>query len=257
MSRRHFGFACEGDTLAATLDEAGGTSGLLLVTGGSEVRAGAFGWQAELAARVAAAGHPVLRFDRRGVGDSSGADPGFAASAPDIAAALAAFRREAPHLARLVAFGNCDAASALMLLEGAACDALVLANPWTIERDDGAPSPAAVRARYAEKLSQPSELMRFAKGGVSLHKLIGGLKRAWRPASAPSGLARDIAAGLARFAGPVRILVAERDRAGRAFLEGWDRGDPRLRRCPGASHAFAEEPAREWLLAQVLETLSG
>ena len=59
-----------------------------------------------------------------------------------------------------------------------------------------------------------------------------------------------MAAGLARFAGPVRILLAERDRTAQAFLAAWDaersaaralrRREPRVRRSPDA---------RDWLLA--------
>ena len=90
MSRHHLTFACEDDTLAGTLDDASGTSGLLLVTGGNEIRAGAFAGQALLAARIAVAGHPVFRFDRRGVGDSTGENRGFRASGADVSAALAA-----------------------------------------------------------------------------------------------------------------------------------------------------------------------
>ena len=73
MIRRHVSFACEGDTLVGTLDGpaegAAASTGLLLVTGGNETRAGAFSGQARLAVRLAAAGYPVWRFDRRGVGD--------------------------------------------------------------------------------------------------------------------------------------------------------------------------------------------
>ena len=184
MSRRHLTFACAGETLAATLDDASGSAGLLLVSGGNEIRAGAFSGQARLAARIAAAGYPVFRFDRRGVGDSTGDNAGFRESGADIAAALAAFRAACPALARVVGFGNCDAASALMLNAGAGCDALVLANPWTIEHDDGALPAEAIRARYAEKLRNPRELVRLATGKVSLKKLAGGLRRAVGPAPA-------------------------------------------------------------------------
>jgi exosortase A-associated hydrolase 1 len=255
MSRRHLTFACGTDTLVATLDEAPGAAGLLLVSGGSEIRSGAFAGQAQLAARIAARGYPVLRYDRRGIADSSGTDPGFRGSVPDIAAALAALRREAPHVTRVVAFGNCDAASALMLAEGAGCDALVLANPWTFDSDDSAPPPAAIRARYAAKLKDPRELLRLVTGKVSLTKLAGGLARSARR-STPTTLAQEIAQGLARFAGPVRILIAERDRTGQAFLTGWKASDSRIHRCEGANHAFGEAHAREWLLARLLEALS-
>jgi exosortase A-associated hydrolase 1 len=254
MSRRHLSFACEGDTLAGTLDDATGASGLLLVTGGNEIRSGAFSGQAQLAARVAAAGFPVFRFDRRGVGDSSGENRGFRASGEDIAAALTSFHRECPALTRVVGFGNCDAASALMLGAGLGCDALVLANPWTIEHDDGTPPAAAIRDRYAAKLRDPKELVRLATGKVSLRKLAGGLGRALRPAAPPTSLAREMADGLASFTGPVEILLAERDRTAQAFLGAWD-DDPRLERCPGASHAFVEPEAREWLFERIVAAL--
>ena len=256
MSRRHLTFPCGTGALVGTLDDARGATGLLLISGGSEIRSGAFAGQAQLAAQIAARGLPVLRYDRRGIGDSSGADPGFRDTAPDIAAALAAFRREAPHVARVVAFGNCDAASALMLAQGAGCDALILANPWTFDSDDAAPPPAAIRARYAAKLKNPRELLRLLTGKVSLTKLVGGLAQSAKR-SAPTTLAQEIEQGLARFPGPVRILIAERDRTGQAFLAAWNAEDARIRRCEGANHAFAEARAREWLLEQVLDALSG
>jgi exosortase A-associated hydrolase 1 len=257
MTRRHLTFVCEGLRLVGTLDSAPQGAGLLWVSGGNELRCGAFSGQAQLAARIAAAGYSVFRFDRRGVGDSEGENHGFHSSGPDIAAALAAFRRESPGLTRIVAFGNCDAASALMLNRGAGCDCLVLANPWTIEdNDDDAPPPAAIRARYAAKLKDPREWVRLARGGVSLGKLAKGLVRAAGPAAAPTSLAQQIKTGLEGFSGPVRILLAERDRTAQAFIGAWDKSDARLVHCPGASHAFVEAGSRQWLLEQLLAALA-
>ena len=256
MTRRHVTFACEGATLVGTLDDAAGASGLLLVSGGNEIRSGAFSGQAQLAARIAAAGFPTFRFDRRGIGDSGGENRGFRDSGADISAALAAFRAERPGLERVVAVGNCDAASALMLNAGAGSDALVLANPWTIEHDDGGLPPEAIRARYAGKLRDPKELVRLATGKVSLRKLAGGIGKALRPAPPPTTLAQDIRAGLDRFEGPVHLLIAERDRTGQAFLAAWDADDHRLAQCPGASHAFVEPAAREWLFEQIVAALN-
>ena len=257
-SRRHFAFDCAGSTLAATLDEAPGSTGLLLVTGGNETRAGAFSSQAQLAARISAAGYPVLRFDRRGVGDSAGANLGFRHSGEDMAAALAAFHAQRPSLKRVVAFGNCDAASALMLSGGAGFDGLVLSNPWTYEdgQADAPPPPAAIRARYAAKLTNPRELLRLLTGKVNLARLAHGLASAAARKSTPSTLAASMSAGLARFTGPVRILVAERDRTGQAFLAGWEPRDPRLHRCQGADHAYSDAGSREWLQAQILAALA-
>jgi hypothetical protein len=97
----------------------------------------------------------------------------------------------------------------------------------------------------------------LATGKVSLRKLAGGVGRALRPAAALSSLALEMQAGLAEFAGPVRLLVAARDRTGQAFLASWDATDPRLALCPGASHAFVEPEARDWLLGQITATLRG
>jgi exosortase A-associated hydrolase 1 len=257
MSRRHVIFECDGSALAGTLDEASGSTGLLIVGGGNETRAGAFSGHAHLAARIASAGYPVFRYDRRGVGDSEGVNAGFRQSPEDIAAALAAFRRECPSLSRIVAYGNCDAASALMLAGGAGCDGLVLSNPWTFEdnQGDAPPPPAAIRARYAEKLKNPRELLRLFTGGVDFAKLLRGLAGAVAPPPTPSVLAEAMMAGLERFDGPVRILIAGSDRTGQTFLAGWDAGDPRLRMCPGASHAYAEAEAREWLFNELIASL--
>jgi exosortase A-associated hydrolase 1 len=258
VSRRHFAFDCAGSALVASLDEAPGAAGLLIVTGGNETRAGAFGSQAQLAARIAAAGHPVLRFDRRGTGDSEGVNMGYRNSAEDMAAALAAFRARCPSVKRIVGFGNCDAASALMLSGGAGFDGLVLSNPWTYEDEqaDAPPPPAAIRARYAAKLKNSRELLRLVSGKVKLGDLVRSLRHAASAPPAPSGQAEKMKAGLARFTGPVRILVAERDRTGQAFLAGWNPGDPRLDRCAGADHAYSDGNSSRWLFTRIVEALA-
>ena len=257
MSRRHVTFDCEGSTLVGTLDAGSGATGLLIVSGGNELRSGAWAGQALLAARLAAQGVPVFRFDRRGVGDSDGPNGEFRSSGPDIAAALAAFREAAPQLQRVVGFGNCDAASALMLTKGAGFDALILSNPWTFESEEAAPPPAVLREHYRQRLASPAALKRLLTGQVSPRKLVGSLVAALRPAPAPSSLAQEMAQGLKAFAGPATILIAERDRTAQAFLAAWDVRDQRIRRCPQASHSYVEPEAFAWLEERVLDVLRG
>ncbi|UVI38994.1 hydrolase 1, exosortase A system-associated [Qipengyuania spongiae] len=264
MSRFHLTFPCEGDNLAGTLDTAPAASGLLIVTGGNEIRSGAFRGQARLASEIARAGFPVFRYDRRGVGDSEGENRGFRHSAADIRAAFASFRVVAPQVERVVGFGNCDAASALMLAQGAGCDALVLSNPWTIEGpDEGSPTdasalpPAAIRARYLAKLKKPREVLRLVSGGVNYRKLFRGLARAAGPKEQTSSLAVELGNGLDAFSGPVRILLADNDRTAQVFADQWPPGDSRIVSCPNAGHAYVEPDANEWLREQLLAALRG
>ncbi len=258
MSRLHLSFGCGSLKLAGTLDTAPGTTGLLIVSGGSEIRSGAFGGQAKLAAAIARAGFPVFRFDRRGVGDSEGEDRGFRSIAGDISAACEAFRALAPEVRRVVAFGNCDAASALMLSGGEGFEGLILSNPWAIDDHSGGSDnlpPAAIRQRYAAKLKDPTEIKRLLSGGVNLGKVARGLFRSARPASAPTGLAEELRNGLKRFDGHVSILLADADRTAQAFDAAWDSSDPRVMRCAGAGHSYVEPAHRAWLEAQVLIAL--
>lgn len=261
MTRRHITFACEGATLVGTLDReaASHSTGLLIVSGGNELRSGAWGGQAQLATRLAAEGYPVFRYDRRGVGDSEGENLSFRHSGPDIAAALSAFRAAAPHVSCIVAFGNCDAAAALMLNAPAlAVDALVLANPWTIDGEEApdAMPASAIRSRYLAKLANPREVLRLLTGGVNLAKLAKGLRSAASSAPAPTGLVEEMKCGLARFNGTTTILLATGDRTAQLFSEVWDGADPRIQRIDSASHSFSGEVAREWLHARLIEVLT-
>lgn len=255
MSRLQLTFECQQYTLAGTLDTAPGKTGLLIVSGGNEIRSGAFSGQSQLAARIARAGFPVFRFDRRGIGDSDGENRGFRRSNKDISAALDAFRAMNPQMDRVVGFGNCDGASALMLAGGAECDGLVLSNPWTIEDGDDTPPPSAVRSRYLEKLKNPKEIWRLLSGGVNFKKLLGGLKQAASTTPSSSALAQDLSIGIARYDKPIRFLLASRDRTAQAFESNWDASDNRISRCEGASHAYVEPHANDWLEAEILKAL--
>jgi exosortase A-associated hydrolase 1 len=258
VNRQVVSFSCEGSMLLGTLDvgAASGAAGVLIVSGGNEIRSGAWGGQAGLAARLAREGAPVFRFDRRGVGDSEGANLGFRSSAPDIAAAVAAFRAAAPHVRSVVALGNCDAASALMLHAAAlpGIDGLVLCNPWTVDQDNEtapAHSPAALRRHYLRRLGDPRQWRRLLGGQVALGRLMGGLRQA-AASQGGSALAQAMQAGLAGYAGQVTILLAQGDRTAQLFASHWG-ADSRVTAHASASHSFAD--AQEWLAEQVLAAL--
>ncbi|MGB3844640.1 MAG: hydrolase 1, exosortase A system-associated [Sphingopyxis sp.] len=271
--RRHLSFACDGAALAATLDDAPGSTGLLIVSGGNEIRSGAHRGMAMLAQRVAAAGHPVFRFDRRGIGDSEGGNGGYRSSGPDIAAAIAAFGDAAPHVARIAAFGNCDAASALLLHQPLALDALILANPWTYADDGGGeaadepalPPASAIRARYLSRLKDPRSLLRLLKGEIDVRKLARGLSAMGKKGTEPAAgsLAGDLDAALTELRRPATILLATGDRTAQAFMETLAAPLARIEANPGAvrverlaspSHSFAGDDG-EWLATRIIAAL--
>jgi len=245
-------FSCGGATLGATLDDAAGRTGLLIVTGGTEIRIGAHGGLARLAEATAAAGYPTLRFDRRGVGDSEGEDPGFAASGPDIAAAVRHLRALKPDLDHVIGFGLCDGATALALHHRAACiDGLILANPWVVEPDEGLPPPAAIRRRYADRLLSLEGWRKLLGGGMDYRAALRGLRSIARKRD--PGLAGGVAAALGAGVQPVTIVLASGDATAIAFAEAFA-GEPfaqvrsraELIAFDSRSHSFAagDDPGR-------------
>lgn len=252
--RRIMTFDCVGAPCAATLDDAAGAVGVLIVSGGNEVRVGSFRGMARLGTDLAAGGIPVFRYDRRGVGDSGGDNLGFEASGPDMAAALAAFRAACPHLSHVIAYGNCDAATALVVHAPDGLAARVLSNPWVVPVDTNAQAPAAARAYYAQRLRDPRAWLKLLRGRVNLRDTADSLHAAAAgPTTTP--LAARFAQGLERMTGPVTILLSEHDGTAIAFLDQWQaavfdayRNTVTVRVLPSASHALAPAPDHAALL---------
>jgi len=85
-------FACAGDSLVGVLATPEPASqadvAVLIVVGGPQVRAGSHRQFTLLARHLAAAGYAALRFDVRGMGDSTGDLKSFEHITPDIGAAI-------------------------------------------------------------------------------------------------------------------------------------------------------------------------
>jgi exosortase A-associated hydrolase 1 len=224
--RRLLSFTCEAASLGGSLDEAGGSTGLLIVTGGSQTRIGSHRMFERLAASIADAGYPCFRFDRRGVGDSEGEDPGYRESGPDIAAAVHAFRAECPQLQRIVGFGLCDGGTALSLFgRQAGVDALLLANPWFVEAETDAPPAAAIKQHYRDRLMSVQGWKKLLSGSVSYSKLFRGMLKVAAPP--PADLAADVARALSAGSLPLTMLLARRDGTAVAAADVWN--SPRYR----------------------------
>lgn len=208
--RRLLTFTCGEEMLSGSLDEAEGATGVLMVTGGSQTRIGSHRMYESLAKVLAYKGYTCLRFDRRGVGDSSGEDPGYRASGDDLAAAAATLRAEAPRVERIVGVGLCDGATALALHGAfAGVSDVILINPWLVETSSGEPPPAAIRSHYRQRLMSLAGWKKLLTGNVNVRKLAGGLRRAG--SATDSSLAAEAARGLQRFGNPATLILATGD----------------------------------------------
>jgi exosortase A-associated hydrolase 1 len=260
--RKLLSIPCEGALLGATLDGAQGSTGLIIVTGGTQTRIGSHRMFEHLAKALGEQGYPCFRFDRRGVGDSEGEDPGYGGSEADLRAAISAFRAECLHLQKIVGFGLCDGATALALFgRKAGVDSLMLANPWFVESETGAPPAAAIKRHYRDQLMSIQGWKRLLGGSVSYKKLLRGMMKVAAPS--PTELAPRIAASLKNAAMPVELVLARQDATAIAAEELWK--SPIFEEVRGAgpspayvesdSHTFARPGDAEALLNCVLKAL--
>ena len=209
---------CEDAWIVGALDAADGDTGLLILSGGNEIAIGPQRAMARLARSVAERGWPVVRFDRRGIGDSDGVNRGWRSSAPDIAAAMSLFNY-AP-VKRVVAFGNCDAATALAL-HRLPIAARVLGNPWLDLAAADLPPPAAIRSHYRQRLFDPALWRSLVSGRVDVAKAVRGLRAVLGGGAGPGALTVEFATLLRENPMPTRIVLSARDATGIAFADAW------------------------------------
>ena len=151
------------------------SAGVLFVVGGPQYRVGSHRQFVELGRRIAAAGHPVLRFDFPGMGDSPGDVVHFENAGPYIAAAVDAFQSLRANNGKVVLWGLCDGASACLLYTQATRDprvnGLVLLNPWV--RSDEGLARARIKHYYRQRLMEPAFWRKFATGRIGWQALSG------------------------------------------------------------------------------------
>ena len=211
--RRLLTFGCEGAELGASLDMADGATGILFVTGGTQTRIGSHRLFERLATRFAARGTPCFRYDRRGVGDSDGVDPGWRNAGPDLAAAGAAFRSHCPGMTRVIGIGLCDGATVLALSGASAgIDGAILINPWLVDSAPGELAPAAIRQFYQERLLSPASWKKLLVGAISWRKLFAGIRKL--AAGSDRSLGSEVAAALRGHSGPIEAIIATGDATG-------------------------------------------
>ena len=251
-------FPCQGEHLVGIVHKPAAPKRrgvLMVVAGGPQYRVGGHRQLTLWARHMAAEGYPVMRFDNRGAGDSSGNYQGFEHLDNDIRAAIDRFFAEVPELEEIALWGECNAASAILFyayrdkrVKGA-----VLLNPWV--RTEGGEARTILRHYYLQRITQPD----FWKKVFSLRfnplasarsalDLVGRMRRqnASPPATTQTddleaALRKDLPlpqrmlAGVSRFQGSLMIVLSGRDLVAKEFEE-LVKGSPEWRQHLDAKH---------------------
>ena len=170
-------FSCQGERLVGIVaqpDEPGST-GVVVIVGGPQYRAGSHRQFVLLSRALAANGVAVLRFDYRGMGDSEGNLRDFEAVNQDVGAAIEALQAAVPQVEQVALWGLCDGASAALLYCGETADSrvvgLCLLNPWV--RSEASLARTQVKHYYAQRLLQREFWLKLMRGGVAWKALTG------------------------------------------------------------------------------------
>lgn len=289
FSERAVGFPCDGDWLYGILHlpEKVGHRGVVVVVGGPQTRVGSHRQFVLLARFLAASGIPVLRFDYRGMGDSSGDPRNFEEIDADIRSAIDAFANEVPAVREVIVWGLCDAAAAAVLYapNDPRVVGLVLLNPW-IRTDQGI-ARAYLKGYYVSRLFDKELWKKIFRGEFrllhSLQDLVANIGRAaWRAGSVEQpgeqegpvagrlvadSLPDRLYAAWSKYRGRALLILSGADLTAREFLDTtsrsreWRRllGEPGVtqRRLSEADHTFSSDQWRKQVADWTLHWLNG
>lgn len=256
IEQRALRFSCGGSSLVGVVDvpERPLQRGVLVLAASEQYRVGSHRQFTLLSRVLAQRGIPVMRFDRRGMGDSDGEPRAFDAIEDDIAAAMKEFFIQMPEMKESVILGLGDAALAAALYaptDERVC-ALVLLNPLP-----GAPrgDPVeALRHHYLARLGEVSFWKKVARGKVDISAGAAALRENLQHTARTrrNALPRRVAASLAGFDGRLLMVLGGEDMAARQFARVLARHQARFRyaEVAQADHAFASSAWRD----QVAET---
>lgn len=272
-------FECARERLVGIASDPGGNCevGVVVVVGGPQYRIGSHRQFLLLARRLAQHGIPVMRFDYRGMGDSSGALQSFEHIEPDIAAAIGAFTAACPSLSKIVLWGLCDAASANLLYwhstEDSRVAGMVLLNPWIMS--EAAYAQSKIKDYYLRRFMTRDFWLKLARGKVDMAgalRSITGFIRAARGGSDSSDSHADIdyrhrmRLAVGKFAGPILVVFSGADLTAKAFREqtraepAWhgliERPNVEQHELPHADHTFSTSAWRQDVEALTLDWLT-
>ena len=211
----------------------GARRGIVIVVGGPQVRTGSHRQFVLLARDWARAGIPVLRFDCRGKGDSSGDFIDFEHLDDDIAGAIDTLVERCPGLEEVFLWGLCDGASAILMYawRDPRVSGVAILNPW-VRTEDGI-ARAYLKHYYLRKMLRLAFWKNLLSGGINVGSSLAALfamvrsagegdhapGEADHPVSAQPPFPDRMATGLERFSGRVLVILSGNDLTAKEFLD--------------------------------------
>ncbi|MGA8147382.1 MAG: hydrolase 1, exosortase A system-associated [Gallionellaceae bacterium] len=262
---------CEGCRLVgiATQPAEPNETGVLILVGGPQYRAGSHRQFTLLARHLADNGIASMRFDYRGMGDSEGDMRNFETLDADIRAAIDSFLKHAPKVRRVAIWGLCDAASAALYYghTDKRVSDLILLNPW-VHTEAGA-SRARLKHYYLSRLMQRSFWAKLVSGKIELRKSASDLTKSAHsvvtgaspdssmpadPRHGSAGYIDRMRDGLKHFKGSVLFILSGNDLTAQEFIS-LTRQDNRWKKLchssriasetvPKANHTFSSQDWR-------------
>lgn len=254
------------------------TAILIVPAGGPQYRVGCARQIILWSRRLADEGYPVLRFDYRGFGDSAGEFQGFENIDSDIRSAVDCLKLELPELENIILWGECNAASALMMYawQDERVKAMILQNPWV--RNETTQARTYIKHYYLMRLMQKSFWLKLLKIQFNPFKAFSDLISLVRQAKniQPIGstnadfdmlgsFQEKMLEGVKRFNGKILLFMSGYSLIGKEFDElvsvspSWKNAlsDLDLTRIdePDADHTFSRVEDREKLVNNVIQWL--
>jgi exosortase A-associated hydrolase 1 len=227
-------FACAGEALVGVLARPSEPThtGVVMVVGGPQYRAGSHRQFVLLSRALAQAGFAVLRFDHRGMGDSSGAQRDFESISADIGNAIDHLQLRVPNVTQVILWGLCDAAAAALLYchethDSRVCG-LCLLNPWV--RSEASLAKTQVKHYYTQRLRQKEFWLKLLSGKVALgavgafHGFVQKLRQATgaaQPLTPPAEqpFQQRMASAWHDFGGRILLILSGDDFTAKEFVE--------------------------------------
>lgn len=254
-------FACAGDTLVGILakPEIPLDTGIVVIVGGPQYRAGSHRQFVRLSRYLATAGYAVLRFDYRGMGDSEGQAREFETVRADVCSAIDLLQACLPAVEKIVLWGLCDGASAALLYYHETKDSrisgLCLLNLWV--RSELSLARTQVRHYYTQRLLQKEFWIKCLSGKLALGSLTGFAQKLRLstfskklPPMAPLDFQQRMASACLSFSGRQLHILSSEDYTAKEFMQHasedhvWNKAvaKPQVVRhvLQGADHTFSD-----------------